>query len=81
MSFSPFARYADEDEAYDRSVQREIDDAAESLRAYEARRDAPKPQACTFCDNVFAGAVCNLCKEERPSYTALKSMSAKKEAA
>lgn len=35
----------------------------------------PVPQKCGSCDHVFAGAVCPLCKEERPAYTAVKAMS------
>ena len=33
---------------------------------------APIPQACHNCGHQYAGAVCNVCKEERPAYTMLK---------
>jgi hypothetical protein len=37
----------------------------------------PRPQACHHCDQPYVGAICPICKEERPAYTALKAMSAK----
>lgn len=39
----------------------------------------PRPQKCSVngCENVFTGSVCNLCKEERPAFTALKRITAK----
>lgn len=58
--------------------------AADALRDYEARAKraaAPIPQPCHKCTHLFAGAVCNLCGEERPAYTALKAMTRKQEAA
>jgi hypothetical protein len=66
-----------EDVAYDLARQRDIDDAADALRAYEAAaRRAPIPQPCHECSTLFAGCVCPICKEERPAYTALKRMAA-----
>jgi hypothetical protein len=35
----------------------------------------PTPQACHHCEHKYAGAVCPICKEERPAYTALKRIS------
>jgi hypothetical protein len=42
---------------------------------------APSPQACHNCGHAYAGAVCPICKEDRPAYTALKALSAKLRAA
>jgi hypothetical protein len=39
------------------------------------RQPAPRPQPCHACGHPFAGAVCPLCKEDRPAYTALKRLS------
>jgi hypothetical protein len=36
----------------------------------------PVPQKCHACENVFAGAVCPICKAERPAYTAMKRITA-----
>ena len=38
----------------------------------------PEPQACHSCGHKYVGAICNVCKEERPAYTALKRMSQRK---
>lgn len=35
----------------------------------------PQPVACHHCTHLYAGAVCPICKEERPAYTALKKLS------
>lgn len=75
-----------EDEAHDADVQRRADD--ERAAEIEAKRAAsgviveeflaapqpPKRIACHACDHPYAGAVCPLCKEERPVYTALKRL-------
>jgi hypothetical protein len=37
----------------------------------------PKPQPCHACEHKFVGAVCPTCKTERPSFTALKNMTAR----
>jgi hypothetical protein len=37
----------------------------------------PKPVKCSNCEHAFVGTVCPLCKEERPSYTALKNITAR----
>jgi hypothetical protein len=37
----------------------------------------PRPQPCHHCDQPYAGAVCPICKEERPAFTALKRITAK----
>jgi len=37
----------------------------------------PEPQPCHACGCKFARAVCPLCKEERPLYTALKKQTAR----
>lgn len=37
----------------------------------------PMPVSCHNCEHKFAGAVCPVCKEERPAYTALKRITAK----
>jgi hypothetical protein len=37
----------------------------------------PIPQSCHACDNKFAGSVCPLCKTERPTYTAMKRITAR----
>lgn len=34
----------------------------------------PQAVPCHNCTHPYAGAVCPLCKEERPAYTALKNM-------
>lgn len=39
-------------------------------------RDLPQPQACHQCTHLYVGAVCPVCKTERPAYTALKNMTA-----
>ncbi|TAK84333.1 MAG: hypothetical protein EPO20_14690 [Betaproteobacteria bacterium] len=70
----------DEDDAYELFRQREIDDAADALRAHEEavkRQPIPLPQPCHACGHKFAGAVCPICKEERPAYIALKAVSRK----
>jgi len=71
-------RFRDEDDAYDYFRQREVDDAAEALRAHEEaaakRQPAPLPQSCHACEHKYAGAVCPICKTERPAYTALKNI-------
>ena len=36
------------------------------------RQPAPQQIACHACGHHFAGAICPLCKEERPAYTAMK---------
>lgn len=70
-------RFENEDDAYDYFRQREVDEAAEALRANEEavakRQPAPMPQPCHACEHKYAGAVCPICKEERPAYTALKT--------
>lgn len=43
----------------------------------EQRQRAPEPQPCHACETKYAGAVCPICKTERPAYTALKAMSAR----
>jgi hypothetical protein len=61
---------------HDERVQRELDDAADVLRANEdawKRQQAPIPQACHHCSHKYAGAICPLCKTERPAFTALKA--------
>lgn len=40
----------------------------------------PPSIPCHNCGLPYAGAVCHVCKEERPAYTALKNMSRKQEA-
>lgn len=40
--------------------------------------NAPIPQPCHECGHPYAGIVCPLCKEVRPSYIALKNLQAKK---
>lgn len=51
-------------------------DALDALQAHEEavakRQPAPIPQACHQCGHHYAGAICPVCKEERPAYTALK---------
>lgn len=37
--------------------------------------DLPQPVPCHSCTHPYLGAVCPICKEERPTYTALKAMS------
>lgn len=37
----------------------------------------PKPQACHVCEHKYAGAVCPICKTERPAYAALKAITAR----
>lgn len=97
----------EQDDAYERRIQPEIDDAAEAHRALFAGKEAgrmnaaagtnphhpteqrvqydawergringmtSKPVACHSCTHLYFGAVCPICKEERPAYTALKSM-------
>lgn len=32
----------------------------------------PEPQPCHACEAKYAGAVCPICKTERPAFTALK---------
>lgn len=39
--------------------------------------ELPRPVPCLFCDQPYVGAICPICKEERPTYTALKRMTAK----
>lgn len=39
----------------------------------------PQPQPCHNCSHSYAGAICPICKEERPSYSMLKKL-AKEEA-
>jgi hypothetical protein len=39
--------------------------------------DFPRPQPCHHCDQPYVGAICPICKEERPAYTALKRITAK----
>lgn len=41
-------------------------------------RRAPKPQVCHACGHAYAGAVCPICKEERPAYVALKKITERK---
>lgn len=36
----------------------------------------PKPQACHHCEHKYVGAVCPICKTERPAYAALKRITA-----
>jgi len=64
-------KFRDSDDAYEYFRQREVDDAAE-----RARQPAPIPQLCHNCGHAYAGAICPLCKEERPAYTALKRSAA-----
>lgn len=37
----------------------------------------PKPVKCHNCEHSFVGTVCALCGAERPSYTALKNITAR----
>lgn len=37
----------------------------------------PRPQHCHQCDHSYVGAVCPLCKTERPAYTAMKRITAR----
>lgn len=36
----------------------------------------PKPQACHQCEHKFIGTQCPICKTERPTFTAMKKISA-----
>ena len=38
---------------------------------------APIPQPCHACGHHYAGAVCPICKTDRPAFTAIKAMSAR----
>lgn len=39
----------------------------------------PVSQPCVNCGHYYSGAVCNLCGEENPTYTAIKSISRQQE--
>lgn len=43
--------------------------------------EMPVPQACHQCGNHYAGAICQICKAERPAFTALKNIAARESGA
>lgn len=72
-----------EDDAYDDWRQRRVDEETEREMKRRASgyspeqllaERAPKPQACHECGHAYVGAVCPICKEERPAYAALKKI-------
>lgn len=39
----------------------------------------PEPQACHACDARYVGAICPICKAERPALGLLRAMSGRRE--
>ncbi|HEX8106734.1 MAG TPA: hypothetical protein VF516_03350 [Kofleriaceae bacterium] len=82
-----FERELDVDpDAYgDEKMLTEAFDAADALRAHEEaaakRQPAPIPQPCHECGHHYAGISCQICKTERPAWTALKNMGAMRKVA